>query len=65
MLSDIRRLESFVILRSREGLTSFNKNNHVNFSGEKKKCRGLYVFDNKRKNTLSQILSRNRPRPRI
>ena len=64
MLSDIRRLESFVILRSREGLTSFNKNNHVNFSGEKKNV-GVSVFDNKRKNTLSQILSRNRPRPRI
>ena len=66
MLSDIRRLESFVILRSREGLTSFNKNNHVNFSGEKKKkYRGLYVFDDTRKNTLRQILSRDRLRPRI
>ena len=28
---------SFIILRSKEGLTSFNKNNFVNFSGEKKK----------------------------
>ena len=44
MLSDIRRLESFVILRSREGLTSFNKNNHVNFSGEKKKNTGVSMF---------------------
>ena len=44
MLSDIRRLESFVILRSREGLTSFNKNNHINFSGEKKKIPGSLCF---------------------
>ena len=34
-LSNVYR--SFIILRSKEGLTSFNKNNFVNFSGEKKK----------------------------
>ena len=33
-LSDVR---SFIILRSQEGLISFNKNNRANFSGEKKK----------------------------
>ena len=33
-LSDVR---SFIILRSQEGLTSFNKNNRANFSGEKNK----------------------------
>ena len=33
-LSNVYR--SFIILRSKEGLTSLNKNNFVNFSGEKK-----------------------------
>ena len=33
-LSNVYR--SFIILRSKEGLTSFNKNNFVNFCGEKK-----------------------------
>ena len=36
-LSNVYR--SFIILRSKEGLTSFNKNNFVNFSGEKKKSK--------------------------
>ena len=34
MLSKVR---SFIIFQSREGLTSFNKDNSANFSGEKKK----------------------------
>ena len=41
VVTEIRELynvyRSFIILRSKEGLTSFNKNNFVNFSGEKKK----------------------------
>ena len=32
---------SFTILRSGEGLTSFDKNNCVNFSGEKKENEGF------------------------
>ena len=32
-----RKVRSFIILRSGKGLTSFNKNNRANFSGEKKK----------------------------
>ena len=38
-LSNVYR--SFIILRSKEGLTSFKKNNFVNFSGEKKSKRKL------------------------
>ena len=34
MLTNVR---SFIILQSGEGLTSFNKDNSANFSGEKKK----------------------------
>ena len=43
---------SFIILRSGEGLTSFNKNHRVNFSGKKKvnndAFRGIYFFENTR-----------------
>ena len=44
------KLSSFrscIILQSGEGLTSFNKNNRANFSGEKKsrmKFSGVYIF---------------------
>ena len=44
------KLSSFrscIILQSGEGLTSFNKNNRANFSGEKKsrmKLSGVYIF---------------------
>ena len=50
---------SFIILRSEEGLTSFNKYNHVNFSDEKKckmKLYGVSIFENTGKKALSQIL---------
>ena len=33
----LRNVRSFIILQSGEGLTSFNKDNSANFSGEKKK----------------------------
>ena len=48
-LSDVR---SFIILLSREGLTSFNNDNSTNFSGEKKvqwRIPGCLFFDNTRK----------------
>ena len=34
-------VKSFIILRSEEGLTSFNINNRVNFSGEQKQNEAL------------------------
>ena len=34
-------VKSFIILRSEEGLTSFNINNRVNFSGEEKQNEAL------------------------
>ena len=37
-------VKSFIILRSEEGLTSFNKNNSVNLSGEKNVFRGVYFL---------------------
>ena len=40
MLSKVR---SFIIFQSGEGLTSFNKDNSANFSGEKKK-RSMKLF---------------------
>ena len=42
-----RKVRGFIILRSGEGLTSFNKNNRANFSGEKKgneAFRGIYFL---------------------
>ena len=38
MLTNVR---SFIILQSGEGLTSFNKDNSANFSGEKKRSMKL------------------------
>ena len=52
-LSNVR---SFIILRSGEGLPSFNKENSANVSGEKKstiKLSGIY----RRKKTFSHISS--------
>ena len=44
----MKYVRGFVILRPEEGLTSFNKANRANFSGEKKKYneafRGVYSF---------------------
>ena len=37
-------VKSFIILRSEEGLTSFNINNRVNFSGEQKQNETLSFF---------------------
>ena len=37
-------VKSFIILRSEEGLTSFNLNNRVNFSGEQKQNEPLSFF---------------------
>ena len=57
-------LEELFILRSRVGLTSFNKSNPVNFSGEKIKrsfplC---FFFLRKREITSNQVKSRPRCR---
>ena len=49
-------VRSFLIWRSGEGLTSFDKNNCVDFSGEKKEnegFRGNVFFQNSRKKLLS------------
>ena len=49
----MKYVRGFVILRPEEGLTSFNKANRANFSGEKKKYneafRGVYSFWGKKK----------------
>ena len=37
-------VKGFIILRSEGGLTSFNINNRVNFSGEQKQNETLYFF---------------------
>ena len=37
-------VKSFIILRSEEGLTSFNINNRVNFSGKQKQNGALSFF---------------------
>ena len=53
-------MKSFIILGSEEGLTSFDKNNRVNFCGKKKKenkdFRGAYVL-RMREKTPSPISS--------
>ena len=54
-------LEIFLIFRSGEGLTSFNKDNRANLSGEKKKERqwsipGRRFFENTRKILKSNFL---------
>ena len=54
--SKLPHVRSFTILRSGEGLTSFDKNNCVDFSGEKKEnegFRGNLFFQNSRKKLLS------------
>ena len=54
--SKLPHVRSFTILRSGEGLTSFDKNNCVDFSGEKKEnegFRGNVFFQNSRKKLLS------------
>ena len=51
-------VRSFTILLSGEGLTSFDKNNCVDFSGEKKQnegFRGNLIFQNSRKKLLVKI----------
>ena len=56
------KLSSFrscIILRSGEGLTSFNKNNSANFSGEKKaegSSRGVYFLKIREKTKLNLVL---------
>ena len=52
-------LRSFTILPSGEGLSSFNKNNRVNFYGKKKWSEGLWsvYLLRIREKTLSEILS--------
>ena len=50
---------SFIILLPGEGLTSFNKYNSANFSGEKKynqAFRGVYFFYNTRENIKSNLV---------
>ena len=54
------KCRSFIILRSEERLTSFNKNNRANFSGAKKKIQcsfsGSIFFENKRKDLKSNLV---------
>ena len=54
-------------LRSGEGLTSFNKNNRANFSGEKSemKLSGVSIFLAYAKKLKIKCRPRSRPRPRI
>ena len=48
----MKNVRGFVILRPEEGLTSFNKGNRANFSGEKKSTMKLFgvltVFEAKK-----------------
>ena len=52
-------VRSFIILRSGEGLSSFNKNNRANFSGEKKEneaFQGIYFLRICEKNLKSNVV---------
>ena len=55
---------NFIILRSGEGLTSSNKDNSVNFSGEKKKSTVKHSGVWKSRNPESGIRNRSRKRNR-
>ena len=58
---------SFIILRSGEGLTPYNKNNRANFSGEKTeiKLSGVSIFLEYAKKLKTKCRPRSYPRPRI
>ena len=52
-------VRSFIILRSGEGLISFNKNNRAKFSSEQKYNEafwGVYVLGNRRKKIKSNLV---------
>ena len=59
-------VSSFIILLSREGLTSFSINNRTNFFGEKKKLKrsfpGCFFLEHSQK---LQVKSRTRARSRL
>ena len=63
-----RIVRSFIILRSGESLTSFNRNNRANFSGEKKsamKLSGESIFLEYAKKLKVKYRPCSRPHPRI
>ena len=71
--NELSKVRSFIILGSREGLTSFNKDNSANFSKEKKYNEaqfrgGCLFFENTRKNSklkpLYPLLDQSRTRSR-
>ena len=62
-----RKVRSFIILRSGEGLTSYNKKNRANFSGEKTEMKlfGVSIFLEYAKKLKIKCRPRSHPRPRI
>ena len=72
--NELSKVRSFIILGSREGLTSFNKDNSAIFSKEKKyneaqfRGGGCLIFENTPKNSklkpLSPLLVKSRTRSR-
>ena len=61
-------VRSFIILRSGEGLTSFNKNNGANFPSKKKRSpqrSGVYFQNTRQKLLVRSLPSTTRSRPRI
>jgi len=57
-VNKLSNVGSFIILLSGEGLTSFNKDNSTNFSGEKKYSeafRGVLFFYSTRENIKSNL----------